>query len=388
MLNYDYQNPTRLVFGRGTQKQVGALVRGYADRVLLVYGGGSIKKSGLYGEVTASLRAAGVSFTELPGVVPNPRVTLAREGARLCREQSIPFVLAVGGGSVIDTAKAVAAGALYDGDLWDFCMGKKIERALPVGTVLTIPATGSESSPKAVLTNEELRIKKSMGSDLLRPAFSILNPELCETLPPEQIGYSAFDMMSHIMERYFTNTPHTEVIDGLSESLLRTIMKQALILRGDSKNYDAWCELVEAGNLAHNGLLGLGREQDWACHGMEHELSALYDIPHGAGLAAVTPAWMRYAAPKHLPLFGQFAVEVMGVRGSLRDPERLAEAGISALEDFSRRMGLPVRLHELGIGGGDFALMAEKSVQKGGGTLGHLEELSARDVENIYGLAL
>ena len=165
-------------------------------------------------------------------------------------------------------------------------------------------------------------------------------------------------------------------------------MKQALILRGDSKNYDAWCELVEAGNLAHNGLLGLGREQDWACHGMEHELSALYDIPHGAGLAAVTPAWMRYAAPKHLPLFGQFAVEVMGVRGSLRDPERLAEAGISALEDFSRRMGLPVRLHELGIGGGDFALMAEKSVQKGGGTLGHLEELSARDVENIFGLAL
>ena len=388
MLNYDYQNPTRLVFGRGTQKQVGALVRGYADRVLLVYGGGSIKKSGLYGEVTASLRAAGVSFTELPGVVPNPRVTLAREGARLCREQSIPFVLAVGGGSAIDTAKAVAAGALYDGDLWDFCMGKKIERALPVGTVLTIPATGSESSPKAVLTNEELKIKKSMGSDLLRPAFSILNPELCETLPPEQIGYSAFDMMSHIMERYFTNTPHTEVIDGLSESLLRTIMKQALILRGDSKNYDAWCELVEAGNLAHNGLLGLGREQDWACHGMEHELSALYDIPHGAGLAAVTPAWMRYAAPKHLPLFGQFAVEVMGVRGSLRDPEELAEAGISALEDFSRRMGLPVRLHELGIGGGDFALMAEKSVQKGGGTLGHLEELSARDVENIFGLAL
>ena len=388
MLNYDYQNPTRLVFGRGTQKQVGALVRGYADRVLLVYGGGSIKKSGLYGEVTASLRAAGVSFTELPGVVPNPRVTLAREGARLCREQSIPFVLAVGGGSVIDTAKAVAAGALCDGDLWDFCTGTKIEAALPVGTVLTIPATGSESSPKAVLTNEELRIKKSMGSDLLRPAFSILNPELCETLPPEQIGYSAFDMMSHIMERYFTNTPHTEVIDGLSESLLRTIMKQALILRGDSKNYDAWCELVEAGNLAHNGLLGLGREQDWACHGMEHELSALYDIPHGAGLAAVTPAWMRYVAPKHLPLFGQFAVEVMGVRGSLRDPERLAEAGISALEDFSRRMGLPVRLHELGIGGGDFALMAEKSVQKGGGTLGHLEELSARDVENIYGLAL
>ena len=388
MLDYDYVNPTRLVFGRGTEKRAGELVREYADRALLVYGGGSIKRSGLYDAVTESLRAAGVQFTELPGVVPNPRVSLAREGARICREQNIPFVLAVGGGSVIDTAKAVAAGALYDGDLWDFCTGKKIGRALPVGTVLTIPATGSESSPKAVLTNEETKTKKSMGSDLLRPVFSILDPALCETLPPEQLGYSAFDMMSHIMERYFTNTLHTEVIDGLSESLLRTIMKQALLLRNDTKNYDAWCELVEAGNLAHNGLLGLGREQDWACHGMEHELSALYDVPHGAGLAAVTPAWMRTVAPKHLPLFGQFAVEVMGVRGSYREPGRLAEAGIAALEDFSRRMGLPVRLHELGIGDGDFALMAEKSVLKGGGTLGHLEALTARDVENIYRLAL
>ena len=388
MLDYDYRNPTRLVFGRDAEKRVGALVRAYADRALLVYGGGSIKKSGLYDTVTESLRAAGVAFTELPGVVPNPRADLARDGARLCREQHIPFVLAVGGGSVIDTAKAVAAGALCDGDLWNFCTGKKIEAALPVGTVLTIPATGSESSPKAVLTNEALKLKKSMGSDLLRPVFSILDPALCETLPPEQIGYSVFDMMSHIMERYFTNTLHTEVIDGLSESLLRTIMKQALLLRAGPEDYDAWCELVEAGNLAHNGLLGLGREEDWACHGMEHELSALYDIPHGAGLSAVTPAWMRYVAPRHLPLFGQFAVEVMGVRGSLREPERLAEAGIAALEDFCRRMGLPVRLHELGIGGADFALMAEKAVQKGGGTLGHLEELTARDVENIYRLAL
>ena len=387
MLNYDYQNPTRLVFGRGTQKQVGALVRAHADRALLVYGGGSIKKSGLYDEVTASLRSAGVAFTELSGVVPNPRVALVREGVRRCREERLPFVLAVGGGSVIDTAKAVAAGALYDGDVWDLCMGTKIERALPVGTVLTIPATGSESSPKAVLTNEEVQIKKSMGSDLLRPVFSILNPALCETLPPEQIGYSVFDMMSHIMERYFTNTLHTEVIDGLSESLLRTIMAQALLLRDHPRDYDAWCEIVEAGNLAHNGLLGLGREQDWACHGMEHELSAIYDIPHGAGLSAVTPAWMKYVSPKHLPLFGQFAVNVMGVRGSIREPARLAAAGIDALEDFSRRMGLPVRLHELGIDGENFECMAKKCTRNGAGTLGHLEELGWRDVMSIYTLA-
>lgn len=376
MLNYDYQNKTRLIFGKDTQKEIGSLIKPYADKVLLHYGGGSIKRSGLYDQVVASLNEAGVKFVELGGVKPNPRLSLVNEGIKLCREDDIQFILAVGGGSVIDSAKSIAIGVPYDGDVWDFYSGKEITEALPVATILTIPATGSESSFNAVLTNEELALKVGIGNDLMRPVFSILNPELCKTLPMDQIANSAFDMMSHIMERYFTNSIHTDVIDGLAESLMRTIMKEALILREDPTNYDAWCELVQAGNLAHNGQLGLGREEDWTNHGLEHEMGAIYDCAHGAGLAVTTVAWMKYVYKKHLPMFVQFAVNVMGCQGSFREPEKLAMDGILKLEEYCKKMGLPVRMGELGIDDKNFEVMAKKCTGNGTGTMGSMEPLT------------
>ena len=390
--NFEFYSPTRVIFGKGTEQRVGALVREYGGtRVLIVYGGKSAVRSGVLDRAENSLAEAGISSWTLGGVVPNPHLDKVYEGIRIGKENSIDFLLAVGGGSVIDTAKAIAYGlAEPEKDVWELYEHTRTARkCLPVASILTIAAAGSETSNSSVITRVDTHQKRAYNDDISRPKFALMDPELTKTLPDYQTESGCADIMMHTMERYFTNGGNMELTDALAEGLLRTVMKNAVILHTDPANYEARAEVMWAGSLSHNGLTGCGNDGgDWMTHKLEHELSALYDIPHGAGLAAVTPAWMRYAAPKHLPLFGQFAVEVMGVRGSLRDPERLAEAGISALENFSRRMGLPVRLHALGIGGGDFALMAEKSVQKGGGTLGHLEELSARDVENIYGLAL
>lgn len=386
MLNYEYQNRTALIFGKDTHKTVGERIKPYADKVLLHYGGGSIKRNGVYDDVVQSLHVAGVEFVELGGVEPNPKLSLVRKGIELCRKEHIGFILAVGGGSVIDSAKSIAAGVPYDGDVWDFYSGTEIKCALPVATVLTIPATGSESSFNAVLTNEELHLKVGIGNNLLRPVFSILNPQICTTLPKNQIANAAFDMMSHIMERYFTNTTKTEVIDGLAESLLRTIMREALIVYNNPTDYDAWCELVEAGNLAHNGQMGLGRVEDWSNHGMEHEMGAIYDCAHGAGLAVTTLAWMRYIYKKHLPMFVQFAVNVMGCQGSFREPEKLAYAGIEALEEFCKKLDLPIKMGQLGIDDTNFEIMAEKCTN--GGTLGEFEKLTKDDVVAIYKLAL
>ena len=259
MLNFDYSNKTRIVFGKGTETQVGSLVKPYAEKVLLHYGGGSIKKSGLYDRVAASLRESGVSFVELGGVQPNPRLSLIHQGIELCRREGIGFILAVGGGSVIDSAKAIAMGVPYDGDVWDFfATGKPIETALPVATILTLPATGSEASDGTVVTNEEAQLKLPYGDVILRPVFSIMNPELYFTLPENQVANGVCDMMSHIMERYFTNTTHTDVTDGLCESVLRTIMSNARILKRDHTNYDAWAEIALAGTVAHKRAAGPG----------------------------------------------------------------------------------------------------------------------------------
>lgn len=286
-------------------------------------------RSGLYDAVTASLKAAGVEYEELGGVQPNPTLPLVYEGIRLCREHGLGLVLAVGGGSVIDSAKAIALGVPHEGDVWDLYLSKQQPQAdpLPVATVLTIPAAGSESSPNTVITNEETRRKLGYGSPKLRPVFSIINPELFFTLPHHQMANGVSDMMSHIFERYFTRTLHTDLSDGLCETTLRTIMRNARILNGNLHDYDAWAEIAFSGNLAHNNLLGVGREQDWGCHAMEHELSALYHVDHGAGLAVVTPAWMKYVSPKHQGMFAQFAVKVMGVEGSFREPEALIPEG-------------------------------------------------------------
>ncbi len=391
MLNYDYRNPTRMIFGRDSQKQVGAITAEYAKKVLLHYGGGSIKRSGLYDEVVTSLKAAGVDFVELGGVVPNPRLSLVHEGVALCRREGVELILAVGGGSAIDSAKAIAMGTCYDGDVWDFYAGKaKAQRALPVATVLTIPAAGSESSDSTVITNEELQLKKGYGSDLVRPVFSVVNPELYFTLPANQIGNGVADMMSHIFERYFTNTVNTDLTDGLCEATLRTILKNAPVVAANPSSYEAWCEVGFAGTVAHNGLLGLGRAQDWACHAMEHELSAIYDVAHGAGLAVLTPAWMEYVYQANTPMFVQFAVKVMGVDGTFRDPDAIVHEGIDRLRAFFRRMGLPQTLRELGIGEERLEEMAKKATGAAFGAergIGGLKKLNWQDVLAIYRLA-
>lgn len=392
MLNFDYLNSTRLVFGKEMHRQIGQLIAPYSKKVLLHYGGGSIKKSGVYDEIIASLRESGVEFAELGGVQPNPRVELVREGIALCRREKIDFILAVGGGSVIDSAKAIAAGVPYEGDVWDlYLRGEATETVLPIATILTIPAAGSESSNGSVVTDESTQRKLSCNSEKMRPVFSVVNPELFFTLPDNQVANGLCDMMSHIMERYFTNTTHTDLIDGLAESTLKTIMRNGLLLRGNKKNYDAWAEIGLAGNVAHNGLLGLGREEDWACHQMEHELSAIYDVAHGAGLAVMTPAWMKYVYQHNLPMFVQFAVNVMGVEGSFRDQEALVLAAIDKLTDFFRAIGLPTSLGELGIGEENLELMAKKATGEDGGpgyTLGGLKKLGWQDVLAIYRLAL
>ena len=392
MLNFNFYAPTHIVFGRDTQKEVGALLKGRAKKVLLHYGSGSIKKSGLYDQIAASLKASGIDFVELGGVKPNPRLSLVREGIALCKKEKVDFILAVGGGSVIDSAKAIAIGVCYEGDVWEvYEQHKLVEKALPVATVLTIPAAGSEMSGDSVVTNEEKQMKLGYGAPAIRPVFSVVNPEFFFTLPKNQIANGAADMMSHIFERYFTNTTGVELTDQLCEATLRVIMKNAPLVIQDPSNYGAWCEVGFGGTVAHNGILGVGRVQDWACHGMEHELSAIYDVAHGAGLAVLTPAWMEYVYKENIPMFVQFAVNVMGVKGSYREPETIIKEGITRLREFFRKMGLPASLAELGIEEDKLELMAKKATGVAYGKtespLGGLKKLQWQDVLAIYKLA-
>jgi alcohol dehydrogenase YqhD (iron-dependent ADH family) len=391
MLNFDFYSPARLVFGRGEEDRIGELLKPHARKVLLHYGGGSIKKSGLYDRVVKSLEGAGIDFVELGGVKPNPRLALVHEGIALCKMENVGLILAVGGGSAIDSAKAIAMGVFYDGDVWDvYEEGKEIAKALPVATVLTIPAAGSEASGDTVITNEEKQLKYGYGSPRLRPLLSIMNPELFFTLPKNQIANGVADMMSHVFERYFTNTLHTDLTDALCEATLKTIMKNAPLVLSDPADYDAWSEIGFSGTVAHNGLVGMGRQQDWACHGMEHELSAIYDVAHGAGLAVLTPAWMTYVYKDNVPMFTQFALNVMGAEGSLRDPEALILEAIDRLRRFFRRMGLPGTLQELGIGPEKLELMAKKATGAAFGEehpIGGLKKLDWQDVLAIYKLA-
>jgi alcohol dehydrogenase YqhD (iron-dependent ADH family) len=335
MQSFQIQTPTNLLFGKHTQHQIGELVKPLAKKVLLHYGGGTVKKIGLYDDTKKSLTAAGVSFVEMGGVVPNPRLSLVYEGIELCKKEGVDFVLAIGGGSAIDSSKAIAVGMCYDGDVWDIFDGKaKIEKALPVATILTLPAAGSEMSSSAVISNEETGRKYGINSDRIRPVVSIVNPEYFTQLPKSQLGYGVSDIISHIFERYFTHTVNCDITDGLCESVLKTVMKNALIAAEDPTNYEAWAEIGLGGIIAHNNWLGIGRAQDWACHDMEHELSAYNDIAHGAGLAILTPAWMKYVYKENINMFVQFAVKVMGVDSSFRDPEGIIKEGISRLEDF------------------------------------------------------
>lgn len=392
MLNFDYQNRTRIIFGKDEHKNIGKLIKPYANKVLFHFGGQSIKKSGVYEDVINSLLENKIDFVELGGVKPNPRLSLVNEGIELCRKEKVDFILAVGGGSVIDSAKAIAIGVPYSGDVWDFyCKDIEIKEAIPVSTILTIPAAGSESSTGTVITNEEKQLKLSCGCELLRPLLSIINPELYFTLPKNQIANGISDMMSHIMERYFTNTSNTDLIDGLCESTLKTIMRNGSIIINDNKNYDAWAEIALSGNIAHNGLLGLGREQDWASHKIEHELSAIYDVAHGAGLSVITPAWMKYVYKENMPMFEQFAINVMGVESGAKSQEEIINEGIEKLKSFYKKLELPTSLKELNIDDSNLDLMAKKSTNFNDGKevlIGGLKKLNWEDVLAIYNLAL
>lgn len=386
--NFTFLSPTKIIFGRGTENQVGSETKKYAGKALLHYGGGSIKRTGLYDKVIKSLNDAGVEFIELGGVQPNPRLSLVRKGIQLCREKEVDFILAVGGGSVIDSAKAIALGVPYNGDVWDFFEEKAVpETSLPVGVVLTLAAAGSEASQSCVITNEDGWLKRGLNTPENRPVFAIMNPELTFTLPPYQTACGAVDIMAHVMERYFTNVRHVDYTDRLCEATLKTIIKHVPIVLEEPENYDARAEIMWAGTLAHNDLVGTGRIGDWSSHQIEHELSGIYDIAHGAGLAVIFPAWMKYVYKHDINRFVQFAVRIWNVEQDFENPERTALEGIYRMEEFFKSIGLPTRLSELGIPDDRFDEMAEKCKKTNGNTVGSFVELDKNDIINILKLA-
>ena len=388
MENFVFQSPTKIIFGKGVEASVGEEVKLHGTKVLFHYGGGSIKKTGLYQRVVDSLGAAGVDFVELGGVQPNPRLSLVRQGIELCREEKVDLVLAVGGGSVIDSAKAIALGVPYEGDVWDFFAGKALPgAALPVGVVLTLPAAGSEASDSCVITKEDGWLKRGFSTQFNRPVFAFMNPELTFTLPPYQTACGAADIMAHVMERYFTNTPHVELTDRMCEAVLKVIIKNIPIALREPDNYEARAEIMWASTLAHNGLLSTGRTGDWASHQIEHELSGIYDVAHGAGLAVVFPAWMKYVFRRDVQRFVQFAVRVWNVEEDFFDPEGPALEGIRRMTEFFRSIGLPVTLRDLEIPDDRLKEMAEKTKKGPDGTVGQFVKLTTEDVLNILKLA-
>lgn len=388
MNDFNYYTPTRYVFGRGVESQTGELTRWMGvSRVLLVYGMGSVVRSGLLDRVKASLDAAGVEYLELGGVLPNPTDDRVYEGIEMCRRENLTGLVAVGGGSAIDTAKAIACGVPYDGDFWDFYAGKKIvEEALPVGVVLTIPAAGSEGSGNSVITKLDGLHKISLRTDsALRPKFAVMNPELTFTLPPYQTASGIADMMAHIFERYFTNTPETEVTDRVAEGVLKAIITEAPRVMAEPENYDARANIMWCGTLAHNGICGTGRQEDWVSHFMEHELSAVYGVTHGAGLAVMTPAWMTFMATHNPSKGAQFARRVMDVVND--DDTQAALEGIARLRAFYASLGLPITLAQLGIENPDFDLLVHKLHENKGEIIGGYYRLTATETRQIYELA-
>lgn len=388
MENFEFNNPTKIIFGRSAEEKVGSETAAYSKKILLHFGGGSIKKSGLYDRITASLRAAGVEWVELGGVLPNPRLSLVHEGVKLCKQHGLGLILAVGGGSTIDSAKAIAMGAVMEGDVWDYYLGKgQPTHALPIGTVLTIPAAGSEASTGTVVTKEEGALKRAVNSDLLYPRFSILNPELAATLPRFQLACGAVDIMSHLMERYFTNVTHVAFTDRLIEATLKTIIAQAPLVNRNPENYDAMSELMWAGTIAHNNLLNTGRVGDWASHDMEHEISGIYDVAHAAGLAVVFPAWMKHVLHHDLNRFVQWAVRVWNVEMNVFDPESVAREGIARMEAFFQSLGLGTRMVDLGITDDRIDEMADKCTGGDTRTVGNFVKLDRSAVAKILRLA-
>ena len=391
MNNFDWYAPTHIVFGRGTESEVSSLLKSSkCTRVLLHYGSGSVIRTGLLDKIKSSLDKAGIDYIELGGVVANPRLSLVYEGIELAKSKGVDFILAVGGGSVIDSAKAIAYGAAADFDVWDLYDRKRTpESALPVGVVLTIAAAGSEMSNSSVITNEDGDIKRGYSNNMVRPKFAILNPELTMTLPDFQTACGCTDIMMHTMERYFTSAGNMELTDGIAEALLRTVIKNALILVEDPKNYEARAEVMWAGSLSHNGLTGCGNGgDDFATHRIEHEISGMFDVAHGAGLAAIWGSWARYVLDDCLPRFKQFATNVWNVEDS-GDCREVALEGIARTEDFFKSIGMPISLNDFGFELTDEVIeeLAEKCEKAVGGKVGAAKVLYRDDFKKIYRMA-
>lgn len=392
MAGFTYYTPTKVVFGKETEQQTGELVKAArAKKVLIHYGSGSVIRSGLLDRVKETLCKEEIEYVELGGVVPNPRLSLVYEGIELAKREGVDFILAVGGGSVIDSAKAIGYGVANEGDVWDFYDRKRTADAcVPIGVILTIAATGSEMSDSSVITKEEGWVKRGYNSDLCRPVFAIMNPELTMTLPDYQTACGCADILMHTMERYFTNGDQMEITDSMAEALMRTVMENALILVNEPDNYDARAEIMWAGSLSHNGLTGCGStDKDFATHGLEHEIGGMFDVAHGAGLTAIWGSWARYVYRDCLHRFSRFAVNVMQIDPKDKEEEMVALEGIEAMEEFFRKINLPVTMKELGIEPTDEQIeeLARKCSVACGGKKGSAKVLKESDMKIIYEMA-
>ncbi len=392
MKDFNFYAPTRVVFGRESEEQLPQLIQSYGGKKVLVhYGGGSARKSGLLDKVEKMLSEAEISYIELGGVVPNPLLSKVREGIELCRREQVDFILAVGGGSVIDSSKAIGYGVGYAGDVWDFWDGKAVpQTCLPIGVILTIPAAGSEMSSSCVITNDEGMLKRGVNSDLCRCKFTIMNPERTYTLPPYQTAAGATDIMMHTMERYFSKYEDAILTDAIAEALLRTVKDATYEVLRHPEDYRHRATIMWASSLSHNDLTECGTEKDFACHKLEHELSGLFGVTHGAGLAAIWGAWARYVMDKHLSRFVQFAVNVMGVTNDFTSPKATALKGVEAIERFYRAIGMPVNIPEL-IGrkatDEEIQTLVDKCSRGGKMNIGAMEVLTPEDMRRIYQMA-
>ena len=392
MKDFNFYSPTQVVFGRQSEEQVASLVKKHGGtKVLVHYGGGSARRSGLLDKMFRLLSEGGIPYVELGGVVPNPLLSMVEKGISLCRKEQVDFILAVGGGSVIDSSKAIGYGTGYDGDVWDFWAGKaKPQASVPIGCVLTIPAAGSEMSDSCVITRDEDQNKRGINSDLCRCRFAIMNPERTFTLPPYQTAAGATDIMMHTMERYFCRFDDMTLTDAISEALMRTVKDSVLAVLKNPEDYRHRAQIMWAGSLSHNNLMECGLGKDFATHRLEHELSALFGVTHGAGLAAIWGSWARFVMPKHVSRFVQFAVNVMGVTNDFTDPEGTALRGIEAMETFYRQIGMPTNIRELigrDITDDEIDTMVRKCSRDNTVVLGSIEKIHTADMKTIYNMA-
>lgn len=387
MLDFQYKSATKIVFGKGKENEVGKHLKEHGSKILLHHPGGVLEELGVIERVKKSLSENNIEYVELSGVVPNPRLSLVYEGIDICKKENIDMILAVGGGSAIDSSKAIAMGAVYDGDVWDFFAGKsEPKEALKIATILTIPGSGSEMSESSIISNEELKLKSGVDSPVIVPEFSILNPEMCQTIPKRLLAAGIADILSHLLERYFTPTKGLYLSDYLLEGAMKSIMEVGPKLLEDPKNYDLCSEFMWTATVSHNGILDTGRASDWGSHRIEHEISAFYDVTHGAGMAIIFPAWMKYVMNKDIERFARMATNVFDIEKTNKSSEELAKEGISAMEEFFKSLGLSTSLIESEIPCDRFEEMAAKAVGSAG-HVGRFMEITKDDIVNILELA-